>query len=344
MESLFLLLAKLAGNEECRALAPYPRWPEGECACGRLPPQVAHALTPPRCSGPCPSSATPGARPRAPRGSAAAATWTSSLRTSNPLLPPQAVSGRLIRPTHTPNSWAISQFARVLWAACGAYVCGVHDIMALGCQQKGSRLVTPPACVRRSGWGLRVCACGCVCARPPIPRATWELGGRRTAHAFRTLYRRFADAPRGSPGRRGRAVSCLGLQSGEDQIGHTKRFPVVVFVLQQLRNSAGQSRNLRTISEETRAPSPVQDRGSSRREGATYRRPHKAVSWATNAHHYICLSFSVYRTCRRPEARAWGLWRRVLVVASEGGGGGTRPRYSVVCLWRRPLASRHCSF
>ena len=31
--------------------------------------------------------------------------------------------------------------------------------------------------------------------------------------------------------------------------------------------------------------------------------------------------------------------------ALEGGGGvGTRPRYSVVCLWRRPLASRHCAF
>ena len=31
--------------------------------------------------------------------------------------------------------------------------------------------------------------------------------------------------------------------------------------------------------------------------------------------------------------------------ARDGGGGvGTRPRYSVVCLWRRLLASRHCSF
>ena len=27
-----------------------------------------------------------------------------------------------------------------------------------------------------------------------------------------------------------------------------------------------------------------------------------------------------------------------------GGGGGTRPRYQVVCLWRCLLASRHCSF
>ena len=27
-----------------------------------------------------------------------------------------------------------------------------------------------------------------------------------------------------------------------------------------------------------------------------------------------------------------------------GGGGGTRPRYLIVCLWRRLLASRHCSF
>ena len=26
------------------------------------------------------------------------------------------------------------------------------------------------------------------------------------------------------------------------------------------------------------------------------------------------------------------------------GGGGTRPRYLIVCLWRRLLASRHCSF
>ena len=30
---------------------------------------------------------------------------------------------------------------------------------------------------------------------------------------------------------------------------------------------------------------------------------------------------------------------------SEGGGGvGTRPRYLIVCLWRRPLASRHRPF
>ena len=28
----------------------------------------------------------------------------------------------------------------------------------------------------------------------------------------------------------------------------------------------------------------------------------------------------------------------------EGGGGGTRPRYLIVCLWRRLLASCHCSF
>ena len=32
-------------------------------------------------------------------------------------------------------------------------------------------------------------------------------------------------------------------------------------------------------------------------------------------------------------------------LASVGGGGvGTRPRYLIVCLWRRLLASRHCSF
>ena len=35
---------------------------------------------------------------------------------------------------------------------------------------------------------------------------------------------------------------------------------------------------------------------------------------------------------------------------AEGGGGrggegcGTRPRYLIVCLWRRLLASRHCTF
>ena len=29
----------------------------------------------------------------------------------------------------------------------------------------------------------------------------------------------------------------------------------------------------------------------------------------------------------------------------EGGGGvGTRPQYLIVCLWRRLLASHHCSF
>ena len=32
-------------------------------------------------------------------------------------------------------------------------------------------------------------------------------------------------------------------------------------------------------------------------------------------------------------------------VLSPGGGGvGTRPRYLIVCLWRRLLASRHCTF
>ena len=31
--------------------------------------------------------------------------------------------------------------------------------------------------------------------------------------------------------------------------------------------------------------------------------------------------------------------------ACRGGGGfGTRPRYLIVCLWRRLLTSRHCSF
>ena len=33
-----------------------------------------------------------------------------------------------------------------------------------------------------------------------------------------------------------------------------------------------------------------------------------------------------------------------LSVLSGGGGVGTRPRYLIVCLWRRLLASRHCSF
>ena len=37
--------------------------------------------------------------------------------------------------------------------------------------------------------------------------------------------------------------------------------------------------------------------------------------------------------------------RRLLCVCGGGGGGGgTRPRYLIVCLWRRLLASRHCSF
>ena len=31
-------------------------------------------------------------------------------------------------------------------------------------------------------------------------------------------------------------------------------------------------------------------------------------------------------------------------AAGGGGGVGTRPRYLIVCLWRRLLASRHCSF
>ena len=32
------------------------------------------------------------------------------------------------------------------------------------------------------------------------------------------------------------------------------------------------------------------------------------------------------------------------VGSGRGGGIGTRPRYLIVCLGRRPLASRHCSF
>ena len=36
--------------------------------------------------------------------------------------------------------------------------------------------------------------------------------------------------------------------------------------------------------------------------------------------------------------------RRGPWVCGGGGGVGTRPRYLIVCLWRRLLASRHCSF
>ena len=32
------------------------------------------------------------------------------------------------------------------------------------------------------------------------------------------------------------------------------------------------------------------------------------------------------------------------VCVGGGGGVGTRPQYLIVCLWRRLLASRHCSF
>ena len=35
---------------------------------------------------------------------------------------------------------------------------------------------------------------------------------------------------------------------------------------------------------------------------------------------------------------------QTFALRGGGGGVGTRPRYSVVCLWRRLLASRHCSF
>ena len=35
---------------------------------------------------------------------------------------------------------------------------------------------------------------------------------------------------------------------------------------------------------------------------------------------------------------------RLFCVLVWGGGGGTRPWYLIVCLWRRLLASRHCSF
>ena len=35
---------------------------------------------------------------------------------------------------------------------------------------------------------------------------------------------------------------------------------------------------------------------------------------------------------------------RAIDFGGGGGGVGTRPRYLIVCLWRRLLASRHCSF
>ena len=35
---------------------------------------------------------------------------------------------------------------------------------------------------------------------------------------------------------------------------------------------------------------------------------------------------------------------RLTTAAGGGGGFGTRPRYLIVCLWRRLLAYRHCSF
>ena len=38
------------------------------------------------------------------------------------------------------------------------------------------------------------------------------------------------------------------------------------------------------------------------------------------------------------------VWFRLYWSGQRGGGVGTRPRYLIVCLWRRPLASRHCSF
>ena len=44
----------------------------------------------------------------------------------------------------------------------------------------------------------------------------------------------------------------------------------------------------------------------------------------------ICLAVSL----KHWKGRWWG----------GGGGGGTRPRYLIVCLWRRLLASHHCSF
>ena len=52
------------------------------------------------------------------------------------------------------------------------------------------------------------------------------------------------------------------------------------------------------------------------------------------------------RGCRN-EARYWGLQNASWLcwaAAAGGGGVGTRPRYLIVCLWRRLLASRHCSF
>ena len=65
-------------------------------------------------------------------------------------------------------------------------------------------------------------------------------------------------------------------------------------------------------------------------------------------------------TCHLPPRGCGGCVPRVQTQApgcllrTEGGGGGgllgggvvggTRPRYLIVCLWRRLLASRHCSF
>ena len=46
------------------------------------------------------------------------------------------------------------------------------------------------------------------------------------------------------------------------------------------------------------------------------------------------------------DTRGLRVWGRASVTAmcGRGGGVGTRPRYLIVCLWRRLLASRQCSF
>ena len=43
-----------------------------------------------------------------------------------------------------------------------------------------------------------------------------------------------------------------------------------------------------------------------------------------------------------PDCKFW--FFPTMVPWVWGGGVGTRPQYRIVCLWRRPSASHHCSF
>ena len=71
--------------------------------------------------------------------------------------------------------------------------------------------------------------------------------------------------------------------------------------------------------------------------------------WTRQGYAYIGLGWGVAALLtvggiNQSTARHLRRATKPLCCHGGGGGGGTRPWYLIVCLWRRLLASRHCSF